>query len=223
MYKTNTLKLRKSLDNLQVSPQKAVRRGCSQWEWANEDVKTGRTETETNILREQWLPSTMWEIPQVEAMLLVKLMECSMAKTTLLPEVCLPLPQMLCFIFKFPLNKHTIESSLEGVGRLWRGHLQGCVSVLWGQETICRSAERGRGGKTFNQLTHVYLDLYILKYRTKSAFHSLPEKATAASMSWVLTCLELFHGAKKMVWWKTQPWHGWVQEVYPDKAPPGFI
>lgn len=93
-------------------------------------MKTGRTETETNILREQWLPSTMWEIPQVEAMLLVKLMECSMAKTTLLPEVCLPLPQMMCFIFKFPLNKHTIESSLEGVGRLWRGHLQGCVSVL---------------------------------------------------------------------------------------------
>lgn len=63
-------------------------------------MKIGRTETETNILRKEWFLSTMWEIPQVEAMLLVKLMECSMTKTTLLPEVCLPLPQMFVFYFK---------------------------------------------------------------------------------------------------------------------------
>ena len=31
------------------------------------------------------------------------------------------------YLFLFSLNKHTVESSLEGVGRLWKAHSGVCV------------------------------------------------------------------------------------------------
>lgn len=53
------------------------------------------------------------------------------------PSVC----PLIFNLFLFSLNKHTVESSLEGVGRLWQAHSED-ASVVWGQKTIHESADR---------------------------------------------------------------------------------
>lgn len=196
MYKTNTLTLRKSSEiyrkfrkfaNMFIERIKNVAAG----EWANQNVKKREL---NEIPREEQFLSTKWEIPQLGA----RQMECSMTNTTLSLLICLPPPLI------YSLNKYTAESGLEGVAgprnrHPWRGR---------------RDIQRKESPLV--KLTHVYPDPYIFKSRT-SQFHSLVEKALAASTSSVLTgALKFFHGTKRTILCKAQPRQG-------ERILPAFI
>lgn len=105
---------------------------------------------------------------------------------------------MLVFL-TFPQTSG-VESSLEGVGRFWRGLSGGwgvCVCVVREGDKPQVSRERPRNTDTESTYP-ICLDLYALQLKNQSASPSLPEKAMAASTSWALTCLQLFHGVKNM-------------------------
>ena len=146
-----------------------------------------------------------------------------MTKMTLLPPNLPTFSQMLVFL-TFPRTSG-VESSLEGVGRFWRGLSGGwgvCVCVVREGDKPQVSRERPRNTDTESTYP-VCLDLYALQLKepvsvskpageSHGCLHILGTHVSAAFPR----CQE--HGLVQ-----NSPQQAWVQEMYPDRIPPDFI